>query len=59
MTRNCGGLILDGDVTRFRERFRIFEHTTYLNSCSMGALADEVRASMIGYLDDLERDGSL
>ncbi|MFM8350700.1 MAG: aminotransferase class V-fold PLP-dependent enzyme [Actinomycetales bacterium] len=25
----------------------------------MGALANEVRASMIGYLDDLERDGSL
>lgn len=48
-----------GDLSRFRERFPIFEHTTYLNSCSMGALADEVRASMIGYLDDLERDGSL
>lgn len=48
-----------GDMRQFRERFPIFEHTTYLNSCSMGALADEVRASMIGYLDDLERDGSL
>lgn len=47
------------DMLRFRERFPIFEHTTYMNSCSMAALADEVRASVIGYLDDLERDGSL
>ena len=46
-------------VGSFRERFPIFEHTTYVNSCSQGALADSVRASFTPYLDGLERDGSL
>jgi selenocysteine lyase/cysteine desulfurase len=47
------------DIAQYRDRFPIFEHTTYLNSCSQGALADSVRASFDPYLDGLEADGSL
>lgn len=47
------------DLASYRGRFPIFEHTTYVNSCSQGALADSVRASFTPYLDGLERDGSL
>lgn len=50
---------LPADLAGFRERFAIFEHTHYVNSCSQGALADTVRASFDPYLDGLERDGSL
>ncbi len=34
-----------------RGRFPIFKHTAYLNSCSYGALSDEVRAALLAYLD--------
>ena len=34
-----------------RDRFPIFEHTTYLNSCSQGALSTDVRAAYEAYLD--------
>lgn len=47
------------DIASYRQRFSIFEHTTYLNSCSQGALADTVRDSFVPYLDGLEADGSL
>lgn len=47
------------ELSRYRERFAIFEHTTYLNSCSQGAIADTVREAFTPYLDGLERDGSL
>lgn len=42
-----------------REHFKIFEHRAYLNSCSQGALANEVRAAYDLYLDQLEEFGSL
>jgi selenocysteine lyase/cysteine desulfurase len=42
-----------------RDHFKIFESRAYLNSCSQGALADEVRAAYDLYLDQLEEFGSL
>ena len=42
-----------------REKFKVFENRAYLNSCSQGALADEVRAAYELYLDQLEEFGSL
>lgn len=42
-----------------RHRFPIFEHLTYVNSCSQGALSDSVRAAYQDYLEGLEREGSL
>ena len=42
-----------------RDQFKIFEERAYLNSCSQGALANEVRAAYGVYLDQLEEFGSL
>jgi len=42
-----------------RHRFPVFDHLTYLNSCSQGALSDSVRAAYQDYLAGLEREGSL
>ena len=42
-----------------RDHFKIFESRAYLNSCSQGALANEVRAAYDTYLDQLEEFGSL
>lgn len=42
----------------FRSHFPIFEHRTYLNSCSQGALSHEVRAAYDTFLDGWEREGA-
>ena len=42
-----------------RDHFKIFESRAYLNSCSQGALSNEVRAAYDLYLDQLEEFGSL
>ena len=42
-----------------RDHFKIFESRAYLNSCSQGALANEVRAAYNLYLDQLAEFGSL
>ena len=34
-----------------RHEFPIFEHTTYLNSCSQGALSNRVRRAYEEYLN--------
>ena len=41
-----------------RSRFPIFETTTYLNSCSYGALSTDVRDAYYRYLDDWNERGS-
>lgn len=41
-----------------RAQFPIFRHTTYLNSCSLGALSDRTRAALGSYLDEWERQGA-
>ena len=41
-----------------RERFPIFQSRTYFDSCSHGALSDEVRQAYQSYLDDRDRFGS-
>lgn len=41
-----------------RSHFPIFEHRTFINSCSKGALAVEVRRAYQQYLDDWEQLGS-
>ncbi|MDP4804418.1 MAG: aminotransferase class V-fold PLP-dependent enzyme, partial [Candidatus Nanopelagicales bacterium] len=46
------------DIASFRDRFAIFEHLTYINSCSQGALSTEVAAAYEDYLGGLRRHGS-
>jgi selenocysteine lyase/cysteine desulfurase len=41
-----------------RERFPIFEHTTYVNSCSQGALSKDVRTAYGEYLDGWDEHGA-
>ena len=41
-----------------RSRFPIFEHTTYLNSCSQGALSTDVRAAYEAYLEGWDAHGA-
>jgi selenocysteine lyase/cysteine desulfurase len=41
-----------------RDQFPIFEHTTYLNSCSQGALSRRVRAAYEEYLDGWDAKGA-
>jgi selenocysteine lyase/cysteine desulfurase len=41
-----------------RARFPIFEHTTYVNSCSQGALSVDVRDAYEAYLDGWDEHGA-
>jgi selenocysteine lyase/cysteine desulfurase len=41
-----------------RSRFPIFEHTTYANSCSQGALSSDVRDAYEAYLDGWDAHGA-
>ncbi len=41
-----------------RSRFPIFEHTTYANSCSQGALSTEVREAYEAYLEGWDAHGA-
>ncbi len=41
-----------------RDRFPIFEHTTYVNACSQGALSTDVRAAYESYLDGWDEHGA-
>lgn len=50
---------MTADVRAFRDRFPVFEHVAYLNSCSQGALADSVRDAMESYMDGMDEFGSL
>ncbi len=46
------------DLTPFRTRFPIFEHTTYANSCSQGALSVDVRNAYETYLAGWDEHGA-
>lgn len=41
-----------------RDHFPIFQTKTYLNSCSHGALSNEVRGAYLAYLEDRDRFGA-
>jgi selenocysteine lyase/cysteine desulfurase len=41
-----------------RGRFPIFEHTTYVNSCSQGALSTDVREAYETYLEGWDENGA-
>jgi selenocysteine lyase/cysteine desulfurase len=43
---------------RCRQRFPIFQHQLYINSCSQGALSDAVRAAYEHYLADWDEQGA-
>jgi selenocysteine lyase/cysteine desulfurase len=45
-------------ASRIREEFPILEHTTYLNSCSQGALSHRVRRAYQEYLEGWDANGA-
>jgi selenocysteine lyase/cysteine desulfurase len=47
-----------GAVKTYRDEFPIFRHSTYLNSCSLGALSVRARARVNEYLDLWENRGA-
>jgi selenocysteine lyase/cysteine desulfurase len=52
---------MSGDLTpgvSVRDEFPIFEHTTYANSCSQGALANRVRAAAEEWLAGWDENGA-
>ena len=46
------------DWTQIRSRFPVLENKTYLNSCSYGALATEVKEALQNYIRDREERGT-
>src|SRR5947207_14631372 len=46
------------DVEALRERFPIFKQQIYINSCSQGALSDDVRRAYDAYLCDWDEQGA-
>lgn len=46
------------NLARYRDEFPIFRHAIYLNSCSLGALAQRTRVALGEYLDQWERRGA-
>src|SRR5262245_13643042 len=49
---------LDKSIMPIRNRFPIFKSKIYLNSCSQGALSDDVKQSYADYLRDWDEKGS-
>src|SRR5690349_21718848 len=59
-TRTSGRptLAVSAGVAACRTRFPIFERLVYINSCSQGALSQEVRAAYEDYLDGWDDRGA-
>lgn len=55
---NPSNRLLQGVGAAVRGRFPIFEHTTYANSCSQGALSVDVRAAYEQYLAGWDEQGA-
>ncbi len=45
-------------LAHYRAEFPVFQYTTYLNSCSLGALSSRSRARVEGFLDAWDRRGA-
>ncbi len=50
--------ISEEEASHYRAEFPIFEHTTYLNSCSLGPLSRRSRAALEEYRDDWSAYGA-
>lgn len=51
-------MLTDKQVEGIRSRFRIFQRTIYLNSCSQGALSDAVEDGLDDYIASWHEQGS-
>jgi selenocysteine lyase/cysteine desulfurase len=58
MTEIATRTISEAEASDYRARFPVFEHTIYLNSCSLGPLSNEAAAALEQYRDDWSRYGA-
>jgi selenocysteine lyase/cysteine desulfurase len=58
MSRTVAGPIDEAEASAFRAQFPIFEHTTYLNSCSLGPPSLRVFDALAEYRDDWSHYGA-
>lgn len=58
MTDTLTDAITEKEAATFRRQFPIFDHTTYLNSCSLGPLARPAMAALDQYAEDWSRYGA-
>ncbi len=50
--------IAKNTLSEFRSRFPVFQQKIYLNSCSQGALSDDVESGFLQYLQSWHQQGS-
>jgi kynureninase len=58
MTETATRTISEEEAASYRGQFPIFEHTTYLNSCSLGPLNRGAMAALAQYREDWSRLGA-
>jgi selenocysteine lyase/cysteine desulfurase len=58
MTETASRSITEEEAARYRSEFPIFEHTTYLNSCSLGPPSRRVLAALERYREDWSTYGA-
>lgn len=58
MTNTIAASITEGEAATYRAQFPIFEHTTYLNNCSLGPLSRSAIDALHRYQDDWSRYGA-
>src|SRR5947209_1041757 len=58
MTETATRQIGEEEASQFRAQFSIFEHTVYLNSCSLGPLSRGGMAALAQYREDWSRFGA-
>lgn len=58
MTNTATDAITEGEAANYRAQFPIFEHTTYLNNCSLGPLSRTAIEALHRYRDDWSRYGA-
>jgi len=51
-------MLTEVQINEIRSRFPIFRNKIYLNSCSQGALSEEVQAALADHLQSWHEDGS-
>ncbi|MGI8824769.1 MAG: aminotransferase class V-fold PLP-dependent enzyme [Chloroflexota bacterium] len=58
MSEVASGAISEQEATCYRKAFPIFDHTTYLNSCSLGPLSVQAMEALTRFQDDWSRYGA-
>ncbi len=58
MTETIDRVLSDEQAIRYRAEFPIFDHGTYLNSCSLGPLSNAAIAALRQYADDWSQYGA-